>query len=80
MVKITLGPQSWPTRFPMSSFPKICRNDQSLTIWTPNCNKLHVFDMVEEMKRKKFNKILFLCTKEISAKVEAKVNSFCMCK
>ena len=38
------------------------------------CDKLHVFDIVEEMKRKHFfywirNKIY-----------EAKVNSFCMCK
>ena len=37
------------------SFAEIRRNDRSLneTIWTPTCNKLHVFDMVEEMKRKK---------------------------
>ena len=36
------------------SFPEIRRNDQSLneTIWTPKCDKLYVFDMVEEMKRK----------------------------
>ena len=38
----------------VESFPEIRRNDQSLneTIWTPKCDKLHVFDMVEEMKRK----------------------------
>ena len=37
------------------SFPKIHRNDQSLneTIWSLKCDKLHVFDMVDEMKRKK---------------------------
>ena len=36
------------------SFPEIRRNDQSLseTIWTLKCDKLYVFDMVEEMKRK----------------------------
>ena len=36
------------------SFPEIRRNDQSLneTIWTPKCDKLYVFGMVEEMKRK----------------------------
>ena len=36
------------------SFPEICRNDRSLneTIYTPKCDKLHVFDMMEEMKRK----------------------------
>ena len=38
------------------SFPEIRRNDQSLneTIWTPKFDKLHVFDMVEEMKKIKF--------------------------
>ena len=38
------------------SFPEIRRNDQSLneTIWTLECDKLYLFDMVEEMKRKKF--------------------------
>ena len=37
------------------SFPEICRNDQSLngTIWTPKFDKLHVFDMLEEMKKNK---------------------------
>ena len=37
------------------SFPEIRRNDPSLneTIWTPECDKLHVFDMVEKMKRKR---------------------------
>ena len=38
----------------VESFPEIRRNDQSLneTLWTPKCDKLYVFDMVEEMKRK----------------------------
>ena len=38
------------------SFPEIHRNDQSQNeiIWTLKCDKLHVFDMVDEMKRKKF--------------------------
>ena len=38
------------------SFPEICRNDRPLneTIWTPKCDKLHKFHMVEKMKRKKF--------------------------
>ena len=33
--------------------PEIHRTDQSLnkTIWTPKYGKLHVFDMVEEMKK-----------------------------
>ena len=36
------------------SFPEICRNDWLLneTIWTLKCDKLHLFDMVEEMKEK----------------------------
>ena len=38
------------------SFPDIRRNDRLLneTIWTLKYDKLHVFDMVDEMKRKKF--------------------------
>ena len=38
------------------SFPEIRRNDPSLNeaIWTLKCDKLHVFDMVEKIKRKKF--------------------------
>ena len=38
----------------VQSFPEICRNDQSLneTIWTLKCDRLHMFDMVDEMKRK----------------------------
>ena len=37
------------------SFPEIRRNDRSLneSIWTPKCDKLHVFDMVEKMRKKK---------------------------
>ena len=36
------------------SFPEIRRNDRLLneTIWTLKYDKLHVFDMVDEMKRK----------------------------
>ena len=39
----------------VQSCPEISRNDRSLneTIWTPKCDRLQVFDMVEEMKRKK---------------------------
>ena len=47
----------WPTKFLVwfkQSFAEIRRNDRSLneTIWTLKCDKLHVFDMVEKMKRK----------------------------
>ena len=37
------------------SLPKIRRNELSLneTIWTLECDKFHVFDLVDEMKRKK---------------------------
>ena len=62
------------------SFPEICRNDRSLneTIWTPKCDKLHVLDMVEKMKRKTFvHWILSLNTTKF---YEAKVDSFCMGK
>ena len=62
------------------TFPEIYRNDRSLneTIWTPKCDKLHVFDMVEKMKRKKFvHRVLSLHTTKF---YEAKVNSFCMRK
>lgn len=40
----------------VQSFPEISSNDQSPneTIWTPKCDRLQVFDMVEEMKRKGF--------------------------
>ena len=43
------------SNFTEQSFSEIRRNVRSLdeTIWTPTCNKLHVFDTVEEMKRKK---------------------------
>ena len=36
------------------SFAEIHRNDLSLNenIWTLNCDKLYLFDMVEEMKRR----------------------------
>ena len=48
------------------SFPEICRNDQSLneTIWTPKCDKLHVFDMMEEMKRKSLLTEYYLCMQQ----------------
>ena len=49
------------------SFPEIRRNDQSLneTIWTPTCNKLHVFDMVEEIIKEKSMFIeYYLCMKQ----------------
>ena len=62
------------------SFPEICENDWSLneTIWTWKCDKLHVFDVVEKMKRKEFvHWILSLYTTKL---FEAKVNSFCMGK
>ena len=58
------------------SFPEIRRNDRSLneSIWTPKCDKLHVFDMVEKMRRKKSLLVVcYLCT-------QAKINSFCMGK
>ena len=40
------------------TFPDICSNDRSLnkTAWTLKCDKLHVIDIVEEIKRKKFVK------------------------
>ena len=68
------------SNFTKQIFPEIRRNDQSLnqTIWAPWCNKLHVFDMVEKMERKKLvHWILSLHTTKF---YEAKVNSFCMCK
>ena len=62
------------------SFPEICRNDLSLneTIWTPKCDKLHVFDMVEKMKRKKF--VHWILSLDTTKFYEAKVNWFCMGK
>ena len=59
------------------SFAEIRRNDRSLneTIWTPTCNKLHVFDMIEEMKRKKF--VHWILSLHATKFYEAKVNSFC---
>ena len=43
------------------SFSEICRINQSLneTIWTLKCDRLDVFDMVEEMKKKKFVNWIF---------------------
>ena len=40
------------------TFPDICSNDRSLnkTVWTLKCDKLHVIDIVEEIKRKNFVK------------------------
>ena len=45
------------------SFPEFRRNDRSLneTIWTPTSNKLHVFDMVEEIKKKVLFIEYYLC-------------------
>ena len=62
------------------SFPEIRRNDQSLneTIWTLECDKLYLFDMVEEMKRKKF--VHWILSQHTTKFYEAKVNSFCMGK
>ena len=46
------------------SFPEICRNDQSLNeaIQSLKCDKLHVFDMVEGMKRKSLLIKYYVCT------------------
>ena len=59
---------------------EICRNDWSVngTIWTSKCSKLHVFDLVEEMKRRKF--VHWILSLQATKFYEAKVNSFCMCK
>ena len=59
------------------SFPEIRRNDQSLneTIWTPKCDKLHVLDMIEKMKRKKF--VHWIFSLHATKFYEAKVNPFC---
>ena len=48
------------------SFPEICMNDQSLngTIWTLKCNKLYVFDMVDELKRKSLLTEYYLCMQQ----------------
>ena len=35
------------------SFPGILINDRPLNEWTLKCDELHVFDRVDEMKRKK---------------------------
>ena len=74
--------QSGPTRFPIwpNNLPKIHRNDWSLnkTIWTPKCDKLHVFDMVEKMKIKKF--VHWILSWHATKFYEAKVNSCCMSK
>ena len=62
------------------SFPEICRNNWSLTetTWTPKSDKLHVFAMVEKMKRKKF--VHWILSLYATKFYEAKVNSFCMSK
>ena len=48
------------------SFPEICRINQSLneTIWTLKCDRLDVFDMVEEMKKKSLLIEYFLCMQQ----------------
>ena len=45
------------------SFPEICRNELSLndTIWALKCDKMHVFDMVDESKRKSLLTEYYLC-------------------
>ena len=60
------------------SFPEIRRNDRSLgeTIWTPKSDKLHVFAMVEKIKRKTF--VHWILSLHAIKFYEAKVNSFCM--
>ena len=62
------------------SFAEIRRNDRSLneTIWTPTCNKLHVFDMIEEMKSKKF--VHWILSLHATKFYKARVNSFSMGK
>ena len=62
------------------SFPEIRRNDPSLNeaIWTLKCDKLHVFDMVEKIKRKKF--VHWILSLHATSFYEAKVNLFCMDK
>ena len=59
---------------------EIRRSDRSLneTIWATNCDKLHVLDMIKEMKRKKFvHWVLSLHTTKF---YEAEVNSLCISK
>ena len=45
------------------SFLEICRKDQSLneTVWTLKYDKLHVFDLVDELKRKRLLIEYYLC-------------------
>ena len=44
------------------TFPKICRKKQSLNeTKTLKCNKLHVFGMVDELKRKSLLLEYYLC-------------------
>ena len=62
------------------SFPEIRRNDWSLneTIWTLTCNKWHVFEMVEEIKRKRF--LDWILSLHATKFYETKVYSFCIGK
>ena len=59
------------------SFPEICRNNGSLneTVSTLKCDTLHVFDMVDELKRKKF--VNWIISLHVTKFFEAKGNSFC---
>ena len=82
-IEIMVGHWSWLTRFPIqlnNLFLKFCGNDWSLneTILTPKCNKLHVFDMAEKMRRKKF--VQWVLSLYATKCYEAKVNSFCIGK
>ena len=45
---------------------EIRRSDRSLneTIWATNCDKLHVFDMIKEMKRRSLFIEYYLCTQQ----------------
>ena len=60
------------------SFPEIRRNDRSLieTIWTLKCDKLHVFNMVDEVGKKSLLIEYYLCMQQNFRKQ----NSFWMCK
>ena len=48
------------------SFAEICRIDQSLnaTNWTLKCDKLHVCDMLDELKRKSLLIEYYFCVQQ----------------
>ena len=56
-------PNYFSTRLHQSS---VWPNDQSLneTIWTLKCDKLHAFDMMEEIKIKSLLIEYYLCTQQ----------------